>query len=903
MPTKTEVIKRFLDLKTHKDLADLYNYDMEVQVNVAKENGKQVEFGEFRGREWRAFTDGINIWKPFRIPLNANSDPEYKDSPMSFSLESYAEGIGMTGWDWKNKVSRWVAFDFDAIVGHSDSHSKKLDESQLKQIEDALKTVPFVTLRRSTSGKGLHLYIFLDPVSTSNHTEHAALSRAILSMLSGLTAFDFASKVDVCGGNMWVWHRKMTVENKGLSLIKAGEKLSTVPANWRDHINVVTRKTRKSIPEFVYNIDSNTPDKLFTELTGQRTRIPLDKDHRKLIDWLAANNCVWWWDQDNWMLVTHTIHLKDAHCALRFCGQFETIATGADKGHDHNAFCFPLRNGAWAIRRYSPGTQEHESWDQDGKRWTRCYYNKEADFFTLTRLNGGIENEKGSYVFRTAQQVQRVLLGLGVNIDLPQWIMVRRSIIKPLFKDDKLAVQISAESHDKPDDMPGWDNEKKMWKRIFKVSIPTSPEPESDVNYDDILRHVVSGESDAGWLIKRDGIWVEEPLIHIKAALGYMGNDPKETHHIVGASVLKSWTLVNKPFQPEYPGNREWNRGAANFAVLPTQNTDKLEFPHWQMILDHCGESLNNSVLEDEWCKEIGIAKGSQFLMLWLASLFKQPDKPTTYLAFYGSQDSGKSIFHEMVSEILVTGGVMRADNALTNPSAFNQELASAFLCTIEETDLRKNKLAYNRIKDWVTSPQIMIHQKMMTPYMIQNCTHYIQCCNEIEEVPIFEGDTRITLIKVNCLPPEKKIPKSELMTLLRKEAPDFLAAVLAIQIPRSNSRLAVPTIMTPEKIRAAEKNLNLLEQFIKECVNEVNGYCVSAEQFFMEMQMWLDERDRSYWTKSRIGRELPDRIVRGRLSSNQLTHYGNITFDKTAVETGKKYIQNNLFIKLVDNA
>lgn len=207
-PTKTEAVKRFLQASTHADLAELYNHDMEMQCNVAQDGGNRVE-GDFKGRQWHGWTDGVQMWKSFRIPYKAMSDPEYRDDPINFDLPAHAEGIGMTGWDWKSQVSRWVAYDFDAITGHSDKHAKKLSEAELDDVSTRLGSIPWCTLRLSTSGKGLHLYVFLTPITTKTHTEHAALARAILGQLSAFTRFDFTAKVDICGGNMWVWHRKM----------------------------------------------------------------------------------------------------------------------------------------------------------------------------------------------------------------------------------------------------------------------------------------------------------------------------------------------------------------------------------------------------------------------------------------------------------------------------------------------------------------------------------------------------------------------------------------------------------------------------------------------------------------------------------------------------------------------
>lgn len=901
-PLKSEAIGRFLKAKTHFDLAALYSKAMEVQVNVARGNGKLIQQGDFKGREWNAWTDGEHTWKPFRIPLKANSEPADNDTPISYSLEMHCEGIGMTGWDWIGKQSLWVAFDFDAIVGHSDKHGKKLNDSELARVQEVVRDIPFVTLRRSTSGKGLHLYVFLEPVATANHTEHAALARAILSMMSGITGFDFASKVDVCGGNMWVWHRKMYdtqgKQNEGLKLIKQGAKLTTVPANWRDHIGVVNRKAKQALPSFVQDLNVNDPDRLFAELTGQRTRIQLESSHRALIDFLSNNGCVWWWDNDSHMLVTHTTHLKEAHTHMKMCGRFDTLSIGKDKGMDHNCFCFPLRGGSWVVRRYSLGTKETETWEQDSAGWTRCYFNREPDLHTLARLHEGIELEKGGYRFRHADAIAKICLALGLPIELPNFVMSRQGTIKPLYRENKIVISIDSESSDDGSKMMGWLNEKKQWKKVFKANLHTSGEGEQQQDYDDVLRHIVSIDmQDAGWVIKKEASWVGEPLVHVKAALAAFGRESKEITQIIGNGVMKSWQLVNKPFQPEYPGNREWNRGAAQFAIAPTVDTDNLTYPTWMRVLKHCGIGIDQAVSEHEWCKTNSITNGAEYLMLWIASMFKRPDAPTTYLAFWGNQDSGKSIFHEMISQILVTRGVIRADNALQSQSNFNGELENAILCVVEETDLRKDKTAYNRIKDWVTSQEIMIRPLYTTGYMSKNTTHWVQCSNEQEACPVFPGDTRITLINVPDLKKEDLIPKEELIQMLRKEAPDFLSAVLAMELPRSNDRLAVPTITTEGKLRAASKNKSLLEQFIDEYVFEVPGHHISSEEFHEKLHCWLDERDRNYWTRQRVGRDLPERFPRGRLASDQHVHYGNMTWNKEA-PPGRPYKADKLFLK-----
>ncbi len=446
----------------------------------------------------------------------------------------------MTGWDWKNRLSLWVAYDFDAIVGHSDKHKKKLTHEELQAVQKAAWDIPWVTIRKSTSGSGLHLYVFLEPVATANHTEHAAIARAILGKMAAITGFDFQSRIDVCGGNMWVWHRKM-VGTDGLEILKQGEKLKDVPINWRDHLSVVTKKRRKSLPK---DISEGGYDDVFEMLTAKRPRIQLEPEHKALIDWLEENNKMWAWNQDQHMLITHTCALKDAHFALQLRGFFDTISDGKNL-NEQNCFAFPLRKGAWAVRRYTPGVQEHESWMQDGAGYTRCYYNQVPDLATACRAFGGLEDPSGGYVFREAEVACQAakLLGHDFTIGDPQ--RSRRTVIKQ-HKSGRIILEVDHQAEDSGSEMKGWLQKKKQWLKMSDGAVKNVEETQTD-NYDDYVRHITSSDEDAGWVFKADDSWKLEPLNHIRLALASTGLKPKETTAITGGCIRRPWQLVNIP--------------------------------------------------------------------------------------------------------------------------------------------------------------------------------------------------------------------------------------------------------------------------------------------------------------------------------------------------------------------
>ncbi len=902
MATPTEAIAAFLNARTHSDLAELYNYSMEVQVVVSQDGGDRVESSNgYRGHKYYAYTDDLQTWKPFRIPWKASTEPEYTEvnqdgsfRSLQFCLDQHAEGIGMTGWDWENQVSKWVAFDFDGIINHVDG----LSVSELERIRLAATSLPWVTVRKSTSGSGLHLYVFLDNIQTTNHTEHAALARAVLGQMSAEAGCDFNSKVDTCGGNMWIWHRKMESSSDGLILIDQGEILKDIPKNWQSHLDVVRNNTHRTKVDFI----DESKLSIFDELTGQRARTLLDTEHRKLLDYLKSVNAQWWWDNDRWMLVCHTFDLKQAYTDLGLRGIFDTKATGRDHGADHNCFCFPLPNpaGAWVIRRYTQGIQETTNWDQDSIGYTRCYYNMPPTLEIAAVAHSGIEDEKGRFEFAEAECAVLAAKFLGISIQLPPWACSRTTILK-MHKDNRLIVYFKREPHDKYDDLAGWREDRGWWMRIFKTKVNQNI-PQCEITTIDFnVRHLVDQEhTDRGWCLYSGKKWSMEPLTHVKLALKAQSYSIGNIDRLLGQCIVDSWIIVNQPFQPEFPGSRVWNRHAVQFQFKPKEN-EPFNSPTWDRVLDHCGTGLTDAIKQHNWCQMNGVLSGGDYLRLWIASLFQYPDRPLPYLFLYSPEEqTGKSTLHEALSLLITHRGYARADAALTSAQAFNAELEHAILCVIEETNLRKNTGARNRLKDWVTAERLPIHAKGHTPYLVPNITHYIQTANDHRECPIFPGDTRITMSRVPAIKYQAQIPKRILVDTLRREASDFLASILRIEIPDCTDRLNIPTVDTAEKIQSGNQNRDILTEFLTEHTYYAPGQKVLYSDLWAQFAEWLDTDDRVYWTKIKFGRRLPPEYPKGRVMTEGGQFYiGNISFEQpTDVNQHAYTVRNDTLFK-----
>jgi hypothetical protein len=859
---KTEAIKKVLACSGNTHLTSLYHIGMETQVNVARDNGERVTT-EYDGKRWVGW-QGPNgdRWKSFRIPWNSKGDPQFTDSEMKFDLLEHVEGIGLTGWNWQERTSCWVGYDFDSIV----NHKAGLLEEQLNDIQSALQAIPFVTMIKSTSGKGIHVYVHIeDGFHTSNHTEHAAVSRSVLTLLSKHSGCDLQGSVDVCGGVLWIYHRKQEGTD-GLSIISQAQRklrIEEIPKNWRDHLVVTSGKAKRIGISF----DDSTVK--FTIL---------DDEHRGLLKWLSKkakhDN---WWDSDHNMLVCHTLDLATAHKELNCRGVFFTSSSGSS---EQNCFCFPTNNGGWTVRRHGKNVREHEAWKTDSAGWTRCGFNVPVDFETSSILNGGVENSSGEFVFPDTKSGLSTILSVGAQAslhDVPDYIKAKPMSVKE--KNGKIILSIDKNKDDNTN-VKGFLPNKKgtKWEKVINYE-----KPRREISApDNLLRHTICDGSDSGWYINVHNSWILHSKSNASTVLvGETDSNHTDIEIMMSECILNPWNIVNIPFTEEYPGDRQWNKEAASFRYAPSEEYGS--YKEWTRLLTHVGESLTDTVLLDPWCQDNAIKTGGEYLLLWFASLVQRPLEPLPYLFFVGEQNSGKSTLHEAFGQLILSRGYSRADNALINNSGFNGEIANAVLCIVEETDLRKNKEAANRLKDWVTGKTIQINQKYYTPYDRPNATHWMQCANDILYCPVFPGDTRVVVIRVAT--PKEDIPKYKLMELLKGEAKNFLSFLLKLELPPIHSRLAIPCLSTHDKVEMQQNNMSELELFTSLQCSPCQGELIEINEFHNAFLSWLPDDARNGWTLLKTSRNFPriHNYCKGKYGANNATYIANIRLNSSA--------------------
>ena len=879
MPTVSEALSKFLHARktaANTDLIERWSIAMETQVNVAAGDGEPVP------DKRSTWSNGTDTWHNIRVPKDANSEPSWNDYQIGYPFDLHAEAIGMTGWDWLNRRSRWEGYDFDELTSHAKGVG--VSDEDLEKVKQAATQLPYVEVRTSTGGKGIHLYVYLDAIPTANHTEHAALARCILGMMSSDTGFDFASQIDACGGVMWVWHRKMTPENRGLERIKAATKILSVadlPANWRDHIEVVTRKRTKVRINAITDADEMDA---FETLASSRKLVPLDESHKAQIEALQRLHYTTLWITDHHLLQTHTCALKELleDKELKLIGIFETNSQGRNPGNP-NCFLFPLLDGGWRVFRFSPGVAEADTWNQDGQGWTTCYFNRRPDLATAAKTRGGIEDpDKGGYVFKTLDDAVKVAKALGQpEIKIDPLFAERKTMLKT-HKDGRLVMEIERQKEDKDQAEPaGWLSKKTKWVRVFETTI--SDKKNDDLGqgeYDILIRALKTpAKQFIGWVLHENGEWVNHPAANVKMMLQNLGNAKDTAECLMGAAIGKSWKQVSLPFRDEYPGGRLWNRDAAQFSMRPAElEPDQVPYhPSWDKIFDHIGIELTPALRDLPWAQKANIRTGADYLRAWVACAFRDPFKQLPYLFLHGNEYSGKSILHEALS-LLVTKGVVKADKCLTSNNDFNGELDGAVICVVEEKNVTQTAGGHARIKEYVTALTLAIRQMRQNTYEVPNTTHWIQCANNQADCPVIPGDTRITVIEVCDLMPGQEVPKPLLLAELEKEAPHFLYTLLNLQLPPPITRLRLPVVTTPSKLRSEDIQLSSLQRFLDECCQfKDDTHTLRFGEFFDAFQKWLDAGEKHLWSKVKVSRELPHRhhLVKGHAGERYVPNLG----------------------------
>ena len=344
LPGRTTAFRNYLLDHSPLDLALLYTHEMEIQVSVAPDGGREVN-ETYNGRPWRGYTDDAGqTWKDIRIPWSSGAYDKLTE-PLHWDPR-HIDLVGLSGWNWKRKCSIWIPFDLDSVASHE---TTGLSDERLEEVRRAILEIPWVTLRRSTSGKGYHGYVFLEePVATATRAEHRSLGTWVLGEISRIVGVDMSQVVDVAGCNHWIYARRRGPD--GFELVRQGARLA-VPEGWRDQVPQGRRRT------------SGRP-------SGTDGPAEVEEAHEIHVAWLRDHDYAASWsttEEGGWVLQTHTVGLQELHKALKLRGEFRTLSPGRDPGNP-NAYAYPHPDGVWWVGRFG---KAKDAWEGTGTWFNR----------------------------------------------------------------------------------------------------------------------------------------------------------------------------------------------------------------------------------------------------------------------------------------------------------------------------------------------------------------------------------------------------------------------------------------------------------------------------------------------------------------------------------------------------
>ena len=787
-------------------LIPMWSPEMETQIMVHPGSNAVNEDSE--GGPW---TDGEQIWKNHRWPYKAGSAPYYNDETLRFDPGVHLTRVGSTWWNFVQKKSVAVVFDIDVDDEHAAS-TTTVGMSQLDSIVERLSALPYLTLVRSTGGRGVHVYCKFDPKDlpdAANHGEHTQVSLAVLAKMCEDVDYDFSQHIDVKGVVAWFWADSSPEGHPGFSLIKAATD-ALGAADIVEYLNALPQRKKATV----------------TSVNSKGEVHPIEPEHREILEALEKTGYSFIWQPEFNMAHTHTCALKQvfderAQAGNPLKGMFETVSQGTDRSKP-NCYITTRPDGAFKVARFGNATAEHDLWqtrDQD----TWCYFNSPVLVLTVMRKFASTYDDKGM-IFE-APALERVVKALGKEIDLSG---IQAPIRVTARKDGVMEAFFKASGGN----YPGWEATDKGFTRELPVVHSHAAHMKSQLDTaDKYVRHVISPQWDYfGWALNTGQKWVMyKSYEHVACVMNQLFG--KEAGAIRAEMTVNPWRLVHKPFQGEYPGDRQWNKDAPQLAHPPADKPGGHR--HYDMILDHLGKGLDDTVRNTSWCQKWGIQTGADYIRFWLAAIIQFPHSPLPYLFLFGPQNSGKSALHEYVCENIFThGGTASATNALVSSSGYNAELSKCVVAYIEEKDLSKLKgQAYERIKEWTTARFLTIHPKGHTPYDQENTIHFIQCGNSPLNLPLEDGDTRVTVISVGPL--KNIIPRDILHEYLQAEAPYFIRTLLNTTLPAPIDRMRVPTLTSDAKRDLERINQTPLESFASDSLIPCDGALVKLSDFY----------------------------------------------------------------------
>ena len=196
--------------------------------------------------------------------------------------------------------------------------------------------------------------------------------------------------------------------------------------------------------------------------------------------------------------------------------------------------------------------------------------------------------------------------------------------------------------------------------------------------------------------------------------------------------------------------------------------------------------------------------RAQDYLTLWAAVVFRHPERRLPGLFMWSEiQSIGKSTYGRMLSRgFQGPHGWTELRKELTRDD-FNDRMRGAALCLLEEVDLAANFAAYQLVKNYIDNPYVTIRGIYAKAETERNYTHFIHTANYRSFCPIYPGDTRIVMWRVDPYEGPDLDWTGKLCAIVDRQMPAFLHHLLMLELPPSAGRLYLPILETQDRREA----------------------------------------------------------------------------------------------------
>ena len=299
--------------------------------------------------------------------------------------------------------------------------------------------------------------------------------------------------------------------------------------------------------------------------------------------------------------------------------------------------------------------------------------------------------------------------------------------------------------------------------------------------------------------------------------------------------------------------------------------------PNWTESIASEGFKLIKELLYDNWADRNDISYN--YIISWFAGLITNLTSINKVaLIMVSEQGSGKGTFVEFMEYILRPSNVTAVSGIESVTGKFNTVLQNMRLVILNELSSTRDEFrnSFEKFKMLVTDPTIMIENKGIKPYKINNISNFLGCTNNRDCIPFASDDRRTAVFEMS----KRNLNNVDYFAIIRKKcfnqevANEFFTYLLQFPavplnpIPQTNMRREMMDLSKPNPLKfldwIREDDDNQIQLSIE------NGR-VKSSDFYNVYKSWCETNGERCFTNTKFGTVISTKLQKIRSNG---THY-----------------------------